>query len=690
MTPDQVIEPPQEDVSELSGQPEIRLPTDGQLRLGVFDRCDPESADFHEQALSSIVTLSSRLRASGTWSLMELGMTSADFDKLRRWGKTSVFDIRDITNRRLRCGDLSMTGIEAIALTFLACCCEIGRNAGTEGELWPVVAQEIGHSLHKQIFASYAYPKPRVRDATESICSKLNIRHVFGREGEQSWLRSVFLQFGITRNGWKRLPWWLAGGVTPPPVVMEVLLQPGSGLHARSFSEFWQTLQKFRWQQLSPEQARKALARSPWVIPSEIEDLLNAAKSRPEVIRSEHDPDSDLIQARDRLIESPLLTWRDEPRFELPINTRCQWLAESRYVLVLDSVRRIPLTRNREEYTLDLPGGKLEVDLREAIVTVDLQRCQASCLSEPLAIRLAPEEYDFAFYGPNGGMLRYREERFDSNRGYLLLSRRECTVTVEPDESHVRRVFQGEWIIRAYLHGLPDGLEIQKEGHVIWAVPQQSPRTAIALEKPKVVCVGGRWGDFADFILHSFDEGDPTHLLVNGSRVPFERTSLGKARAALVLSPNVDYNRAPVSIECESNGRLRRTAARLQIGPITGIAVETEEGWKVFKERVDMDVEYLRTHRILTHVPSHYDGDRLEVGDWAWMEGDHFCGRPRNTASTIGGALHALGESLRLAAGPYNRPFGGHRLARGVIHSGVLQSVRAGWRGVPNPAPERS
>jgi hypothetical protein len=101
--------------------------------------------------------------------------------------------------------------------------------------------------------------------------------------------------------------------------VIEALLQPGSGVQSLSFSEFWQTLQKFRWQQLSPEQARKALIRTSWVIESEIDDVLSAAKSRPEVIRSEHGPDSDLIQLPDRLIGPPILTWRDEPRFELPI-----------------------------------------------------------------------------------------------------------------------------------------------------------------------------------------------------------------------------------------------------------------------------------------------------------------------------------------------------------------------------------
>jgi hypothetical protein len=111
------------------------------------------------------------------------------------------------------------------------------------------------------------------------------------------------------------------------------------------------------------------------------------------------------------------------------------------------------------------------------------------------------------------------------------------------------------------------------------------------------------------------------------------------------------------------------------MGPLSGIAVETEEGWKVFKERVDIDVEYLRGRRILTRVPSRYHGDQLVVEDWAWMEGDHFCGRPRDKACAIGGTLHALGESLCLGAGPYNRPFGGQRLARSVIQSGIVDRV---------------
>ena len=604
---------------------------------------------------------------------MELGLTEADFEKFRRWGKLNTIHLRDLVGRRLNCGHFSATGIEAVALTFLAYCCAVGRNSGTEGELWPIVDAEIGPSLRGQIFAN-SYPKARVRDATENICSKLKIRHVFGREGEQSWRRSVFLQFGITRSGWNRLPMWLARGATLLPAAIEDLLRPISAVHSDSFGEFWQALQRFRRQQLTVADARKALTQSPWVFASEIEALLIAAVTRPEVDHSENTPEFHRGLSPDRLLGSPILTWHDEPRFELPINSRCRWLTASRYVFVLDNGKRFPLTRHQDEYIVELPHGKLEVDLSEPIVKVDLMRQQSSCLDEPIAIGLAPEGYEFAFYGLNGQMLPYGEERFDSKGGYLIC-RSTCEVKGEPTDTYTRRVFRGEWTLRAYRTAIPNGLEIHKGGTVLWTNQQQSPRTVNPIEKPQVVCSGGRWGQSAEFTLEWTDNTIPSHLLVYGSRLPLERTSAGKYRGALVLSPSIDYGRLPLRIECESEGRLRWISATLHMGPLNGIAVETEEDWKVFKEAADMDAEYLRSHRVMTQVPTHFNGDQLGIEDWAWMEGDHFCGRPRNTASTIGGTLLALGESLRLSAGPYNRPSGGQRLARSVIHSGVVQWI---------------
>src|SRR4029077_12301127 len=122
---------------------ESDLVVDGAPGSGVLDLCDPESADFHEQVLRCLLARSARLRASGAWSLMELNLTEADFSRLRRWSKIGAFDLSDLAKQRLPFGPLSFTGVEAIALTFLACCCEIGRNVSTEGELGPALMRKL-------------------------------------------------------------------------------------------------------------------------------------------------------------------------------------------------------------------------------------------------------------------------------------------------------------------------------------------------------------------------------------------------------------------------------------------------------------------------------------------------------------------------------------------------------------------
>ena len=637
--------------------------------MGALDGCDPDSLEFHEAILSRVFARSQSSRNTAAWSLMELGLIEADFAKLREWGSNNSVSFRDLARRELRVGTLTVTSLEAIALTFLAYACEIARNLATEGELWPVICMEIGPSLRRQIFV-YSYPRPAIRDATESICSRLNIRHVFGREGEQSWLRTVFLQFGLTKAAYRRLPQWLGRGETALPVAIEMLLQPGSGLQSGSFVEFWQALQRFRWQEVSADLTRTALTKSYWVTHGEIDDLLTCIV-RPEINQREgSEPRSEW---GDELIGTPILKWRDEPRFELPLNPRCPWLTEKRYALVLGNGRRISLTRECDGYLAGVAGGAIEVDLSEVLLTVDLQRGQVSCLATPVLIVLAAQDYDFTIYGPDGRPLQDCDKDVEPNRAHLLLCRRGCDVTIEPEEQWMRRVFGGDWVIRAYPRGIPNDLEIRKADKILWAAAIRTKTLSLPKRKPRAVCRGGTWGEMTSVALEYLDEGLPTHLIVAGSRIQLERVSPHGFRGPMILSANVDYGKAVVRLECEYNGRLRRVPATLQMGTVNGIAVETEEGWKVFKEGADMDAVYLQSHRIVAQVPSHYDGDPCDSEEWAWMEGDHFCGRPGKTPRAIGHDIHALGDSLRLSVGPYNRSFGGQILARSVIHSGLIE-----------------
>ena len=286
-----------------------------------------------------------------------------------------------------------------LRLPFLATCFAITRADGSEGEMWPSIQAAFGQQLRSRLFHGPGVPKAKIREASERICFKLGLRHLFGREGEQSWLRTVFMQFGMTRSGWQRLPWWLSQS-SVLPVAIDDLLQ-STTLRSQSFGEFWRTLQRYRAGQLLRQKAVAALSDNPWVAPGEIAGILAAAVERRDIQRVAGSEDLAVGQL-DRLFAPPLLSWIGEsPRFELRLRPHSRWLTEPRYVLVLNDVRHVPVTRLGEEYKVESQNGMLSIDLTCAVASVDLRRKQTTCLPEPLSITLHPESGDFAFYDFN-------------------------------------------------------------------------------------------------------------------------------------------------------------------------------------------------------------------------------------------------------------------------------------------------
>jgi hypothetical protein len=638
---------------------------------GFLEGCNPDLPDFPLQLLSRILFRSAPLRQLGVWSLVELGWAEPDLLKIRSWSQTAAVDFGEIRRQVVPYGTFRLDGAEAIALTFLACCSDIAMARADETEMWSTIQSAFGPRLRSQLFGGPGVPKARIREATERICSKLGIRQVFGREGEQSWRRTVFLQFGMTRRGYQRLPWWLTGYSVLPTAVEELL--SSETLRSESFGEFWRTLQRCRASQLSYSQAVSILGQNPWVSAPEVDAVLSAALERTDVKGTGAGAiDDNDGESTDRLFGAPLLWWRGEsPVFELPLRTRSRWLTEPRYVLVLHSGKRVTATQREGEYRLD---GNLEVDLTAYQATVDLRSNQVSCLPKPLCIALTPEGYDFVFYDlANGELLPYGNEKLVPGHPYALLARSSLDATIEALE--VRRVFDGAWILRAYRSGVPPSLEIRRDGQILWTTQDTSERTS-ERQTPKfqIACMGGRWGERATFTLQPISDLTPTHLLIDGKRVPLENSTGGAYRAAVTLTPYANYDRIHARVECILRNRVRWLGADLTMGTIQGIAIETEDGWKVLKETADMDAEYLRVHRIVTRLPPRFDGDDVSIDDWAWMEGSHFCGRPRTSANVMGEVVHAVGDPLRLSVGPYNRPVGGDTIARSVIHSGVV-----GW-----------
>ena len=342
--------------------------------------------------------------------------------------------------------------------------------------------------------------------------------------------------------------------------------------------------------------------------------------------------------------------------------------------------KRVTATEHDGEYRLD---GRLEVGLSDHEVTVDLRRNQVSCLPNPISVHLTPDDHDFMFYDlVSGEQLPNGNEKF-VHRSYALLARTSLELNIEPLE--IRRVFDGSWTLRAFRNQVPFDLKIYSNGRVVWSaqdsVEVQAHREILKL---RVKSIGGRWGTPSTFVVESEAELTPTHLLMNGRRYPLNPSGVdGKFSTSVILEPGIKYEEVNARVECIVNNRVRWFGADLKIGPTEGIAIDTEEGWKVFKETADLDAEYLMKYRILTSLPSRFEGDVVSPTDWAFMEGSHFCGRPSLSDCTIGADLHAVGSPLQLSPRPYNQFAQGYKIARSVIHSGIINwidSYEGFWR----------
>ena len=329
-------EPHPQELPELSG-PVLDEPESKHVLGG----CNADSPTFPMDVLARVVIRSAPFRQKWEmWSIVELRWTDLDQEVLRLWAQRGEVDLRKLCRESVTSGSLRFDGAEAVAVAFLATCCVITRAEGLEGEMWPSIQAAFGQRLRSRLFHGPGVPKIQIREASERICFKLGIRHLFGREGEQSWFRTVFLQFGMTRSGWQRLPWWLSQS-SVLPVAIEDLLQSAT-LRSQSFGEFWRTLQRYRSGQLLRQRAAAALSDNPWVAPREIEAILLAAIERRDIQRVAGSEDLAVDQV-ERLFDPPLLCWiGDSPRFELRLRPQSRWLTEPRYVLVCNDPRSLP------------------------------------------------------------------------------------------------------------------------------------------------------------------------------------------------------------------------------------------------------------------------------------------------------------------------------------------------------------
>ncbi len=187
-----------DDLRKIESEENLPIANDDSVRresggTDLLAGCDPLSPAFPRQALARAAQRCRPLRAGGKlWSLAELRLSRTDRETLAIWARLGSADIKAIQLSDPK-DALWIDGREALAFTFLLACTHLAWNHAVEGDMWNAVETAFDPPMRRRLFHAPGVPRAFIRNETERVCSRLGIRHLFGREGEQSWLRTVFL-----------------------------------------------------------------------------------------------------------------------------------------------------------------------------------------------------------------------------------------------------------------------------------------------------------------------------------------------------------------------------------------------------------------------------------------------------------------------------------------------------------------
>jgi RNA polymerase sigma factor (sigma-70 family) len=656
----------------------LEAPT-GVQSASVLQGCEPESLQFPLNVMQRVLERTSDFRNESNWSMAELAWTPEDHAKLSHWAQIGKADFQLLRSQKRTYSGKLLTGMDGLGITFLALCSDIAQRDAVEGDMWSHVNASLGPQLRRILFGGPRYPRSFLRDATEEMCRKLRIRHAFGREGEQSWLRTVFLQFGLSRSGYERLPIWLGQGALLP-VAVQVLLNERSELYSRTFSSLWMVLQRYRWGSLERREAEAALEGNPWIRSEDRREILAAASKR-DIENGPSDDEKGEGQATAlSVLTEPRLRWTTEaPVFEIGLQpTPPAWIDGQRYILTILN-QRIPILRTGAEWRMDNATGTVVIEPIQPVLRADLIQRGVSALESPLDILLTPSPDSLAIYDlTTGRQIDPAQSNKNLNRPTAILYR--AGITIHPSSTEFYRAFRGEWTLSAFRSGLPPNLEIRDGGLAIWSAAstlRETKAETARFGRMAVSSFGGWWGETVRVSVAATPGLQLLRVRLGRQRIDLVEAQPGRFRGKLPLLAGAEYS-STAQIEYINEGRLEQQTGDLHVSEVNGVAFETENGWKPFDSSLDIDIEYFQSRRVLVRLPANWEGERRQHDDWVFLEGDHFCQRHHRSVSSLRDSLYGVGEPLLLSIGPYNYSSPGRRLTRGLLNSGVIRWVSWG------------
>ena len=611
------------------------------------------------------------------YSLCELGTDNIDYSWLLYWLKTlepSKVDMYLHYPGYIKIDEIYCSHREAFGLVFLFAVSEIARREASEGRVWPIVMEKVSKQARHLLFPAN-YPSQSLKEAIEEGARKFELRHLFGVEGVQNWYDCIFLQFGFTRKGIKRLPYWLYE--YNMPVAIEYLLN--SDLKSDSFYRLFKILKDYRNKNVSEKDTRRHLYISPWIFNDWIDEILEEAGRHIPGLKYNDGSNEEEVGGIPFLSE-PRILWdfKNAPCFKAEfVNFSLLELEDNYYDLLNENglLERVLIQDNSPE------PGEIQIKGFPSMYHMQLSDRNGSIIEDMQVEFWSPNDEVNAFEYKTGRRIDPWTERMSTNKDYILLLSGDLEIEPSPE---ILYKFSNQKIKVCYLEKNWSADTVVKiDNDELWRPELLKNREKREIHKGfenlnvSPCCTGCLYPNEKFSIKVTGINGgwELRHLRMNGSSLGFKRFNshyvseelkfdesflLCSGNISLILH-NAEYGSTRISHPLEFNN-------------FSGAILFSEDRPEFLSERKELRVLEAGNSLCRLFLPK-TEVENTTIKDWCIMEGNSFSRRLSRRIRPLGN-FAGYGAPLYLCIGPYNPLDSTILLNNKVINTGIIKSIR--------------
>ncbi len=547
---------------------------------------------------------------------------------------------------------------------------EVARREADEGHLWAFCCNRFSSATKNFLFSSNNQPTQLHKDALEKAARWLKLRHVFGVKGLQNWFDSIYLQFGFTCRGFhRRLPEWLAGyGRTQ---AIDHLLSSDKG--SRSFKALWEALRNYRRNNIGQSSLYQILIDNPWVLPEWVEDLVSISKQRPELAELKKPLESETTDIS--FLSQPIFVWDppNTPNFSTQIsNIASLDLSEATYDLTIDGQAYARLIRQSDNTYHVFPSIDIEFPITCPTPLAQITNCNGQTIHS-MPIDCWDSNEDITIYNlPSGQRLKDPwQEQMKQSSAYALLLASDLKIYPEPNYWQIL----GRNQLRLYfLSNNWPSTNVLLGDNIFWqpclsniSNDQQYPWIrSITLElfsnKPIVLNITHPTDIEITFVRYN-------GLPINFKKVDDNNTLLEPISLSSTIGRQISLRLGL------TNGVDITSIIKTTVGlDFFGVTQLTSNGWEIFERETKLTVEQAKSTQFKICPPKRWDKKKVDLKEWALMEGDIWLGRLQTHPAPIF-SLAGIGNPLTLRSGPYNSLGDAITISESVIDPGLISEI---------------